>query len=226
MTTDLYQLNEPSPIVSADIDAPPPPDDASVAYGDTPAVFDDWSTTATSIAVWSREPPFDIAQHLAKMQLSLLTGWRRSFGVAEAGTAIAEAMANSGFNNEALENFLAADMALLTRVFSTSTGIERVEARLDIIRHNACRRFHVDSYPARLAVTYVGPGTVWVPRCRSEQALAEQEDYTGPAIEFPAFSVGLFAGAMNGRTGLVHRSPKIEGTGRARLFLCVNAARN
>ena len=105
-------------------------------------------------------------------------------------------------------------------------GTSHIEARLEIVRDDACRRFHVDSYPARLAVTYVGPGTVWAPRCRGAQALIEQDDYTGPTLEIPAFSVGLFAGEHEGRIGLVHRSPRIAGTGRMRLFFCVNAARH
>jgi len=114
----------------------------------------------------------------------------------------------------------------LTRIFATSTGTNLIEARLDIIRDDACRRFHVDTYPARLAVTYVGPGTVWVPRCHGEQALAGQEGYSGPALEIPTFYVGLFAGDHAGHIGLVHRSPRIVGTGRVRLFFCVNAARH
>lgn len=139
---------------------------------------------------------------------------------------ISDAMAESGAYKQALERFPAADMALLIRIFATSTGTSRVEARLEIVREDACRCFHVDSYPARLAVTYVGPGTIWVPSSHRKKALIEQDDYAGTAIEIPTYSAGMFAGDAAGREGLVHRSPRIAGTGRMRLFFCVNAARH
>lgn len=109
---------------------------------------------------------------------------------AMAQAMISEAMAESGDYKQALERFLAADMVLLIRIFATSTGTSRVEARLEIVREDACRCFHVDSYPARLAVTYVGPGTVWVPSGHGKKALIEQDDYAGPAIEIPTHILG------------------------------------
>lgn len=146
-------------------------DDRSVAFGDSQVVFQRWDSATTSLAVWRREPPAEFGRLLDELPIDRITGWRKTLDAAAAGPVIAELMAGCGTGEPALEHFLAADMALLTGIFATSTGTSRVEARLDIIRDDACRRFHVDNYPARLVVTYVGPGTVCVPRCHGEQAL-------------------------------------------------------
>lgn len=225
MTVEIYQRRNCGGTVSlavAGLNA----DDRGIAVGETAAVFKTWGAATTSLAVWHRDLPVDIAELLVELRLDDITGWRRSFDAATAAPLIAEAMSTSGFSHPALERFLATDMALLARLFAASTGTSHIEARLDIIRDNACRRFHTDACPARLAVTYLGPGTVWVPHGHGEQALAEQESYSGPRLEIPAFSAGLFVGEQAGRIGLVHRSPRIAGTGRARLFFCVNGARH
>lgn len=223
MTVELFQRRKFGPARPAHPQAAND-NGSGIAEGDTAAIFNDWATTATSLAMWRRHPPADLKEHLAGVQLDKLAGWRCKFDVKEAATVIAEAMPASGFCNPTLEGRLGADITLLTRIFANSTGTSHIEARLEVVRDDACRRFHVDSYPERLLVTYIGAGTVWVPRCYGRQAIAEQENYSGPTLEIPAFSVGLFAGEKNGRAGLVHRSPRIAGTGRMRLFFCVNAA--
>lgn len=193
---------------------------------DTAAPLTDWSTSSASLAIWRREPPVDIREAIQRLPLERIKGWRRNFDAADARPRIYEAISECGITDERLTRFLSADMTLLALIFATGTATRRVEMRLEIVRNDACRKFHIDSYTERLAVTYRGPGTVAVPRCHGERALAEQNDYSGPVLEIPAFWVSLFAGEMPGRIGLVHRSPRVAGTGKARLFFCVNAARN
>lgn len=223
MTVDLFQQRRLGGATAVSTDAPSI-NDQSVAFGQTAAVFKSWDSAAMSLAVWRREPPADVGRLLDELRLDAITGWRKTLDAATAAPVIAQLMATSGFSEPVLERFLATDIILLARIFATTTGTRAIEARLDVIRDDACRRFHVDNYPARLAVTYVGPGTVWVPSCYGKKALIEQDGYSGPAFVFPAYSAGLFAGEAAGRTGLVHRSPCIAGTGRTRLFFCVNAA--
>ncbi len=227
MTTELFEQptcsGNASELAAASAKAPNF-DGPGIACEDTAAVFNSWGNELTSLAMWCRQPPADISSYLDELQLDRMTGWRKSFDAQIAGSVIAEAMADSEFAQPELTSFLATDMVRLTRIFATTTGTGQIEARLDVIRNDACRRYHVDSYPERLAVTYVGPGTVAVPRCHGEHARIEQENYAGPVIEIPPFWVSLFAGEQPGRPGLVHRSPKIKGTQHVRLFFCVNAA--
>lgn len=223
MTTELFEspaFSEIGPTATRGTNL----EDSGIAIGETAAVFQEWAKKDLSLALWRRELPADIKARLENQDLEKIKGWRRTLDGTADGRAIAEAVAGCGLGDPATEAFLASDMPLLRRIFAAATSATQLEARLEIVRTDACRRFHVDNYPARLAVTYVGPGTVWVPAPHGEQALVEQEDYSGPAPEIPAFSVGLFAGEAAGRTGLVHRSPRIAGTGRMRLFFCVNAA--
>lgn len=195
-----------------------------VVVGSTLAVFKAWGRTDCSLALWQREPPPDIPIALNRLQLDHVAGFRFRTDAEDAHADLRVAVAASGIEEPALQRFFAADMTLLARLFAASTGTARLELRLEVVRDDACRLFHVDRYPARLAVTYVGPGTVCVPRCHGDEALAKQIEYSGPTLELPAFSVGMFVGEQHGRVGLVHRSPRIAGTGRVRLFFCLNAA--
>lgn len=197
-----------------------------LSIADTAAPLLDWKTSSASLAIWRRELPSDIDETLATLPVDEMTDWRLDLNVEAMSPAIVEALSRCGIEDDHLRGYLAADMTLLTRIFARGTGLRKLEARLDIVRNDACRRFHKDNYPERLAVTYLGPGTVAVPRCLGQQALAEQDEYAGPAIKVPPFWASLFAGGKAGREGIVHRSPRISGTGKTRLFFCVNASPN
>ena len=121
MTTELFERRTFSGIVSTAAVAQNL-DDPSITFGDTAAVFHGWGTMDLSLAVWHREFPPDIRQQLKEQRLEDLTGWRRSFDVASAASILGEAMKDSGFGQSALERFLAADMTLLSRLFTTTTG--------------------------------------------------------------------------------------------------------
>ena len=196
------------------------------AVADTAAPLLDWRASAAALAIWRRMPPADIGLAIERQPLDAIQGWRLTTNAGALETHVREALSACGLEQEGLRRHFATDMTHLGRVFATATGAKDLEVRFEVVKGDACRRFHTDSYPERLAVTYVGPGTVVVPRCHSERALAEQDDYSGPVLEIPAFWVSLFAGEQPGRVGLVHRSPRITGTGAVRLFFCVNAARN
>lgn len=194
--------------------------------GATADVFYGWQTSRASLALWQRTPSPEIAAALDSLDLAKVTGFRVGCDIPRLGAVLREAVADCGFDDARLARFLADDMELLTRHFAICTGPHSVEARMEVVWNDACRRFHLDSYPARLAVTYVGPGTVFAPRCHARQALEQGLDYRGPTFALPTFAAGLFAGNLPDREGAAHRSPVISGTGRGRLFFCVNAYRH
>ncbi|MCW5733402.1 MAG: DUF1826 domain-containing protein [Enhydrobacter sp.] len=116
-----------------------------------------------------------------------------------------------------------ADIALLARGFAAMAGQADIDLRLEAIDHDSCWRFHRDHVGYRLNVTYRGAGTQWVSSQHAHRALRSQRRYRGPLQELPRFSAGLFKGVTRaGERAIVHRSPPVAGSGRTRLFLCLN----
>ncbi|GIT90644.1 hypothetical protein JANAI62_10990 [Jannaschia pagri] len=62
------------------------------------------------------------------------------------------------------------DIAALAHIFADLMQAPYLRIRLQAVRTNACRRFHVDAIPARLVCTYRGEGTQYGKR------LAQDED--------------------------------------------------
>lgn len=124
--------------------------------------------------------------------------------------------------------FVAAAAALVA-LFAATAGTAAVRLRLDVVNDNACRRWHRDCVPLRLICTYRGPGTLWVSPTFSDAVLASADDDTEHACALRSGDVALFKGCgWPGQPhdgGIVHRSPRIAGTGVVRLVLVVDAAR-
>ncbi|PAV26185.1 uncharacterized protein DUF1826 [Tamilnaduibacter salinus] len=102
-----------------------------------------------------------------------------------------------------------------------------VGVRLHVLRGTMCPRFHYDRVPARLLVTYTGPGTEWLPeawvrRGDSSRPLPEQAIGHAQIERIPTAAVSLLKGASwvgNEGHGLVHRSPEPDGVPRLVLGL-------
>ncbi|MEI9985701.1 MAG: DUF1826 domain-containing protein [Aliidongia sp.] len=109
---------------------------------------------------------------------------------------------------------LAARFALLAQS-------DLVDLRLEAMTHDGCWRFHKDRVRLRLLATYCGPATQIVAAEHAAQALRQQRAYDGPIEALSNGDVALFKGdhAEPG-SGVVHRSPPVQGTGAARLLLC------
>ena len=89
--------------------------------------------------------------------------------------------------------------------------------RLDVIAHDACRKFHIDAITARLICTYRGTGTQY----------GISTDGFEPTRIFttPTGSPLILRGTLwptNPPAGLLHRSPPIEGSGETRLLLVLD----
>lgn len=192
---------------------------------DTDEALLNWNKSSTALAMWTRTPPKAIATAIDELQLDTIEGWHLTTQGKDIAQNIQNAMKTYTHLGDALQSFLTADMIRLGQLFVSSTHHKNLEVRFDVVKDNACRKFHTDRYPERLAVTYRGPGTVAVPSDHADEALRDQQDYDGPLLEIPRFCAALFAGKRDDRAGLVHRSPQISGTGQARLFFCINAAK-
>lgn len=109
------------------------------------------------------------------------------------------------------------DIAALADGFAQVMATRWLRLRLDVVRTDACRRFHVDAVTARLVCTYRGTGT--------QYGFA---DACGEPCQFETVRTGspiLLRGILwpkTPATGLLHRSPPIEGSGEVRLLLVLD----
>lgn len=200
------------------------PDQSGITESDAESVFANWEHEVCSLALWHRDVGIRIKAAFDALDLDRVRGFRITTSADDARENVGDAVTAMGFGTAELTKFLTADITLLARHFVAATGSLQLDMRLEVVRDDACRRFHVDNMPARLVVTYVGPGTVFVPRSQAKRALEKQRAYAGPVVAMTRFAAGLFAGTAAGRPGLVHRSPRLGGTNGKRLFFAVNRA--
>lgn len=116
------------------------------------------------------------------------------------------------------------DIAALVRDFAKKAACDAVELRLEAVDNDACRLFHCDHVALRLLTTYRGPGTEWIAPQDAERALALQDKFDGAIERLPRFATGVFSGKAHPLGGVVHRSPRVAGTGTVRLLLCLTPA--
>ena len=126
---------------------------------------------------------------------------------------------------------LVKDMRDVAEAFFTLSGHRPVKFRLLTTDQNDCQRFHVDYRHLRLLCTYQGPGTQWLRNAQvnrdAEASGASNAEILrfGDIQHFEPFWVGIFKGSAhpgNANSGLVHRSPPIEGSGQVRVLFCLD----
>jgi len=109
------------------------------------------------------------------------------------------------------------DAAALADLFAGIMQAPYLRVRFDVVRGNACRRFHLDAVTARLVCTYRGTGTQYGVSRDGAEPHRVFTVQTGSPI--------LLRGTRwpeTPRSGLLHRSPPIEGTGETRLVLVLD----
>lgn len=105
------------------------------------------------------------------------------------------------------------DAAALADLFAGIMQAPYLRVRFDVVRGNACRRFHLDAVTARMVCTYRGPGT--------QYGTARDGADPDPVHSVPARSPIILRGSLWPEApdaALRHRSPPIEGTGETRLL--------
>ena len=107
--------------------------------------------------------------------------------------------------------------ANLTDLFADLMQARYLRLRLQAVKNDACRKFHIDAVTARLICTYRGVGTQY----------GISRDGNDPAQVFtaPTGSPVVLRGTLwppERHTGLLHRSPPIEGTNETRLVLVLD----
>ncbi len=109
------------------------------------------------------------------------------------------------------------DASALAGLFAGLMRAQYLRLRFDVVTTNACPKFHVDAVRARLVCTYRGTGTQYGISTGGAEPRRVFTVPTGAPI--------LLRGTLwpeRPKSGLVHRSPPIEGTGETRLVLVVD----
>ena len=113
--------------------------------------------------------------------------------------------------------WLAEDIADLAQRFADVMQVANVRLRVQAVTTNACRKFHRDAIAGRLVCTYRGTGTQYGTSIKGNDPKRVFTVPTGAPI--------LLRGSLwpaEPPSGLLHRSPPIEGTGETRLVLVLD----
>lgn len=109
------------------------------------------------------------------------------------------------------------DTAALAAMFAKLTRAPYLRLRYDVVTTNACRKFHVDAVVARLVCTYRGTGT--------QYGISTDGAEPSRIFTVPTGTPILLRGTLwpeSPSSGLLHRSPPIEGSGETRLVLVLD----
>lgn len=188
-----------------------------VSVADTPDGLSAIHRPGCAATIWRRRPVRDFQSWINGLDAQVLPKARvilRPEAVRDAAAAICDA---SGTPAGPERDRLVDDIAALADIFAALMQARWLRIRLDVVATNACRKFHVDAVTARLICTYRGIGTQYG---TSADGVAPHRIFT-----VPTGAPILLRGTLwqeRPRTGLLHRSPPIQGTGETRLVLVLD----
>ena len=189
----------------------------AVSIVDVPEAMADIHRPDIAGVMWHREPVSGFQtwiDHLPTEQLPSARMILEPVKVREAIDATLDGCEMPASPNRTL---LTEDIAALSDIFAGIMQTPYLRLRLDVVTGNSCRRFHTDAVRARMICTYRGAGTQY----GVGQDAADPEH----PQDVPTGSPLLLRGSLwpeTPRSGLLHRSPPIEGTGETRLLLVLD----
>ncbi|MEM1299431.1 MAG: DUF1826 domain-containing protein [Pseudomonadota bacterium] len=170
-----------------------------------------------AMVLWHRAMPEHVHGWIDGLSRAVLPHIRAIVPVVRIPVIIADALDLAGMPDCPERTFLIEDIAELAARFATLTEVAHVRLRLSAVETDSCRKFHVDAAKARFICTYRGPGSQYGFSPDGSEPDEIFESDTGA----PMVLRGL-AWREARASGLVHRSPPIEGTGQTRLVLMLD----
>ena len=194
-------------------------EDVAIGVGvlDTPEGLSAIHRPGCAGAIWQRSPLPGFQSGIDALEPEALpTGCMvlRPEDVRDAAFQICEA---SGTPASAERTWLIDDAAALAEILAGQMGAPYLRLRFDVVTTNACRKFHIDAVTARLVCTYRGTGTQYGISIDGAEPRRVFTVPTGAPI--------LLRGTLwpeHPKSGLLHRSPPIEGTGETRLMFVLD----
>lgn len=195
--------------------------DDTVVTGAHPQVLLSISHSATTLAIWRRRHTIALKEaaslddgHVFEALFPLNPNCAES-----AQKFKGELNRAAGHNCTAIAN----DLIELSQLYSQISHVNNVCIRIESMKGDGCRWFHLDNVPMRLVVTYAGPGTQWVPHAYAAMACAQQADYAGPLNSITTGDVAFFRGKKSGADDLVfHRSPPMTSSDEVRFVAVID----
>lgn len=190
---------------------------SSILVCDTPEELGAIRNRACAAVLWWRQPAVGFQRWIDGLDPALLPDARiilRPSDVHRAVTEICEIHKTPESSERAL---LIDDIAALSHAFATVMKASHLRLRLSPVSGNACRKFHIDALTARLICTYRGTGT--------QYGLSADTEAPSRVFTVPTGAPFVLRGTdwpERPASGLLHRSPPIEGTGETRLVLVLD----
>ena len=202
---------------------------SAVCIGTDRGILKAIAQPATELVVWQRQTALAWANWIEQLSVHDLPTCHLDMAPHEMTSALQASCDASGTPSGSPRDAFIADIANLSAAFAAILCTPTVRLRLAVVTNNACRRWHLDCVPLRLICTYRGPGTQWIPPAFGAAVLACADDETSHALPLRAGDVALLKGCgwpgQSHDGGIVHRSPRIAGTGLTRLVLVLDPPR-
>jgi len=189
-----------------------------VAVADKPEDLTTFLQPGCAAAIWRRQPEPAFQEWIDALDPSLLPQGRiilRPNAVPAAVTSLCDVAETPACLER---DQLIGDINAMAEIFADLMNTPYLRLRLQAVTNNACRKFHIDAITARLVCTYRGQGTQYGVSADGQQPARVFSVATGAPI--------LLRGTLwpeKPASGLLHRSPPIEGTGETRLVLVLDA---
>ena len=193
--------------------------DAAVGVGvaDTPEGLDAIHKPGCAATIWRRQPMPGFQSWIDDLDPACLPSTRCFLRPDKAINVVRDLFDGTGIAYCAERFWLESDVIDLAERFAAIMQSPYLRLRLDKVTTNACRRFHVDAIKARLICTYRGSGTQYGISVDGNKPRRVFQVATGAPM--------ILRGSLwpeSPLSGLLHRSPPIEGTGETRLVLVLD----
>jgi len=189
----------------------------AVAVADTPEGLSAIHRPGCGAAIWRRHVLPGFQSWLEALEPERLPQARVILRPEEMRDVARQVCDASGTPESPERERLIDDAAALADIFAGLMRASYLRLRFDVVTTNACRKFHTDVVTARLICTYRGTGT--------QYGIATDGEKPQHFFIVPTGAPFLVRGKLwpeRPRSGLVHRSPPIEGTGETRLLLVLD----
>lgn len=167
--------------------------------------------------IWRRQPPKGFQDWIDGLHPDQLPATRTVLRAGAVGEAVQHLCDVAGMDECEERAWLVADIADLSVRFTDIMRSPYLRLRLGVVNTNACRKFHIDAIMARLICTYRGTGTQYGVSTDGKEPKKVFTVATGAPM--------VMRGTLwpeNPASGLLHRSPPIEGSGETRLVLVLD----
>ncbi|MBY8978321.1 DUF1826 domain-containing protein [Rhodobacteraceae bacterium NNCM2] len=195
--------------------------DAAVGVGvgvaDTPEGLSTIHKPGCAAAIWRRAPLPKFQSWIDALPPEQLPGTRIILRPERVREALVTLVQTTGTPACPERDMLVDDIAAMADIFADVMRAPYLRLRLDVVSGNACQKFHIDTVTARLVCTYRGTGT--------QYGISTDGAEPRRVFTVPTGAPIILRGRLwpeTPQSGLLHRSPPIQGTGETRLLLVLD----